>query len=73
MTDDWQNRSDQELIEKADQALTGHGALVEAMRRLRNSTDALCKSTDWYSQWLVGLTVILAVLTAVLVYKAFRP
>jgi hypothetical protein len=36
------------------------------MRRLR-------VSMDWYSRWLLGLTVILTVLTALLVYKEFRP
>jgi hypothetical protein len=73
MTMNWPKQSDDELIAEAQTGLRGQGAVVEAMRRLRISIDALRKSTDRYSWLLIGLTVVLAALTAVLVYKAFRP
>jgi hypothetical protein len=70
----WPELSDDELLSKARSGQeTFQAANIEAMRRLRNSTDALRKSTDLYSKMLIGLTVVLAVLTAVLVYKAIWP
>jgi hypothetical protein len=39
------------------------------MRRLRVSLDALRKSSDRYAKWMMFLTVVLTVLTALLVYK----
>jgi hypothetical protein len=46
---------------------------VEVARRLTSSLDAFHKSADRYSRLLLWLTVILAVLTAVLVYKELFP
>jgi hypothetical protein len=40
------------------------GASVEAMRRLRESIDKLRTSSDRYATWMLGLTVVLAILTA---------
>jgi hypothetical protein len=45
---------------------------VEAMRRLRKSTDRLRESSDYYGKWVVGLTIVLTILTALLVYKESR-
>ena len=66
MTNNWRGMDDDNLADEAQTGLRGQGALGEAMRRLR-------VSMDWYSRWLLGLTVILTVLTALLVYKEFRP
>jgi uncharacterized membrane protein len=53
---------------------------VEVARRLTSSIDIFRQSADQYSRWLfwltvalVLLTVVLAVLTGVLVYKALYP
>jgi hypothetical protein len=70
----WPEMSDDELRECARRGQEpAQVANVESMRRLRNSMDALRHSTDRYAVWLIGLTVVLAVFTAILVYKAFRP
>jgi hypothetical protein len=71
---DFSNEDDKALIvegQKDDQRY--QVAQLEAMRRLKNSMDNLRQSTDKYSRWLIWLTLVLAALTAVLVYKAFRP
>jgi hypothetical protein len=71
MTMNWPKQSDEELVAEAQTGLRGQGAVVEAMRRLRNSIEALRQSTNWYSGVMVFLTVVLTVLTALLVYKEF--
>jgi hypothetical protein len=72
MTTNWPQQSDDELIAKAQSGQEGYqGAAVEAMRRLRNSIDALRESSDRYAKWTMFLTIVLAVLTALLVYKEF--
>jgi hypothetical protein len=75
----WHDQSDDDLLNKAQEGMKGQGALVESMRRLRKSIDGLRESSDRYSKWvvgltivLVGLTIVLAILTALLVYKEFR-
>jgi hypothetical protein len=72
MTTNWPEQSDDELIAKAQSGQEGYqGVAVEAMRRLRNSIDALRESSDTYAKWMMFLTIVLAVLTALLVYKEF--
>jgi hypothetical protein len=53
---------------------------VEIARRFTDSIDVFRKSADQYSRWLfwltvvlVALTLVLAVLTGVLAYKALYP
>jgi hypothetical protein len=66
-------RTDDELFAAAEAGLKGHGAVVEAMRRLRNTLDALRRSNDRYSKLMSFLTIVLTILTAVQLYKVFRP
>jgi hypothetical protein len=72
MTMNWPKQSDDELIAEAQTGSRGQGAVVEAMRRLRSSIDALRQSFDYYATWMMALTIVLAILTALLVYKEFR-
>jgi hypothetical protein len=67
MPKQWTEATDEELVKSAQDGMQGQGAVVEAMRRLRVSTESLKVSTEKYSSWLVALTVILTVLTIVLV------
>jgi len=67
MPKEWTEATDEELVKHAQDGMQGQGAVVEAMRRLRVSTESLKVSTEKYSRWLVALTVILTVLTVVLV------
>ena len=55
---------DADLADAADAGLGGQGNIVEAMRRLRESTDNA-------SRWMIALTGVLVVLTAVLVWIGF--
>lgn len=61
--------SDNDLVNKAEMGLRGQGAVVKAMIQLRNSIDNLDKSTSLYSKWLIFLTIIIAALTLVLLFK----
>jgi hypothetical protein len=54
----WKDWSDDELSDEADEGRRGQGAVVEATRRFRVSSDK-------YSRRLVVLTVILTVLTLI--------
>jgi hypothetical protein len=70
MRPDWKSLSDDDLtISAQQQRYNAGGAVVESMRRLRVSLDALRKSSDRYAKWMMFLTVVLTVLTALLVYK----
>ena len=62
-------QSDDELFAAAEAGLKGMGSLVEAMRRLKVSNDALRRSTEIYGTWMIFLTVVLALLTLVLAFK----
>jgi hypothetical protein len=57
---DYENMKDKELNLRADNAAQGLGAIGERLRRLT-------KSTEYYSEWLMWLTIVIAVLTFVLV------
>ena len=59
LTEPWKSRTDDELADNAQSGLQGQGAMVEAMRRLRESNEKL-------TRLLIGLTVVLVVLTVVL-------
>jgi hypothetical protein len=71
MSMNWPDQTDQQLADEAQTGLRGQGAIVESNRRLRNSINAMRRSTDRYSGVMVFLTVILTILTALLVYKEF--
>ena len=59
--------SDDRLTHAADSGW-GDGPGLEMMRRLKNSTNRLEKTTSLYSRWLIILTVVLILLTVFLVY-----
>ncbi len=61
MGDDWKKLTDKELAEKVNASCGGFGGIVEAMRRLRRSGEAL-------SRWLIVLNCVLVLLTGVLVW-----
>ena len=71
MSMDWPDQTDKQLADEAQTGLRGQGAVVEANCRLRNSIEAMRRSTDRYSGVMVFLTVVLTILTALLVYKEF--
>jgi hypothetical protein len=73
MDDHGRDRTDDELFAAAEAGLKGQGAVVEAMRRLRNALDDLRQSSDKYSRRMLWLTIVLTVLTVVLAYKALWP
>ena len=64
---DWQNLTDDELAERANQGLSGQGAIAESMRRLREALHREERAIKWLTIVLVVLTVILVVLTIYLV------
>jgi hypothetical protein len=61
----WKDWTDDELANAAQQGLTGQGAPVEAMRRLRTTIETFSKSSDRYSRRMFWLTIVLLVLTLV--------
>jgi len=60
-----QNLTDDELAALATQGLAGQGAIVEAMRRLRESLEKQQKATNVLTAALVVLTVVLGILSLV--------
>lgn len=70
MSEDWANKSDEELATEANRGLSGQGAIVEMTRRLRDSNLATEKATtrltavvDGAKKVLIG--VIITVIGAV--------
>jgi hypothetical protein len=57
--------TDDELVELANEP-QGGGAVVEAMRRLREAVDNAKVSADRYSRIMLVLTCVLIILTIVL-------
>lgn len=66
---DFEKAQDKELVEEAQTGLRGQGAVVEMMRRLKDSIDKLESSTSNYSRWLIVLTLVIAILTLILLFK----
>jgi hypothetical protein len=65
MTSEWTELTDEKLADVAQQGMQGEGASVEAMRRLRVAVEKSSARSDTFSQRMLWLTVILAVLTLV--------
>jgi hypothetical protein len=63
---------DHELVEFASQPEGGGGAIVEAMRRLREATDKARVSADRYSRRMLFLTWVLVILTVVLAVPVIK-
>ena len=56
---DFQGKSDKELVEDSDIGVRGLGALVEIMRRLKDSIEKLDSSNRIYADKLTILTLVL--------------
>ena len=66
MTDEqWQDRTDDNLVEEAQTGLRGQGAVVEMMRRLKNSLVGQQKSTNRLTWGIALLTVALLILALI--------
>jgi hypothetical protein len=65
--------TDDRLTAEAESGLRGQGALVEAMRRLRESVDRFSTSSDTYARRMLWLTIAIGILTLVQVVVAFKP
>jgi len=66
MTDEqWQDRTDDNLVEEAQTGLRGQGAVVEMMRRLKNSLVEQQKSTNRLTWGIALLTVALLILALI--------
>lgn len=63
-------KTDQQLINDADQGLRGQGAVVEMMQRLKDSIENLNVTSTKLSKHMLILTWIIAGLTAVSVFVA---
>jgi hypothetical protein len=61
----WKDWTDDELADAAQQGMTGQGAHVEAMRRLKESIVTFSGSSDRYSRRMLWLTIVLLILTLV--------
>jgi hypothetical protein len=61
----WKDWTDDELADAAQQGMTGQGAQVEAMRRLKESIVTFSGSSDRYSWRMLWLTIVLLILTLV--------
>jgi hypothetical protein len=59
--------TDEELVELASEPEGGGGAVVEAMRRLREAVESSRVSADRYSRRMLFLTWVLVIVTIVLV------
>jgi CHASE3 domain sensor protein len=59
------NKTDQQLVESADQGLRGQGAVVEIMRRLKDSIENLNTTSAKLNQHMIFLTWAILILTAV--------
>jgi hypothetical protein len=79
MGGDLSKKTDEQLIADAGSGQESYQRVsVEVARRLRISLDALRRSSDRYAWWmtvltgiLIVLTLVIAALTAALVYKEF--
>jgi hypothetical protein len=65
MADQWQRKEDDELIREAQIGLSGQGAVVEMMRRLRDSLLRQQQATDRLSKWMLWLTIATVMLAIV--------
>lgn len=72
MPTDWQNLPDDELADVANRGLSGQGAIVESMRRLKVALHKEERAIKRLTFVLVVLTVILVVLTVFLVVPELR-
>ena len=66
----WEECTDVELIGEAEYR-TGQGAIVEAMRRLRQSIERFSASSDRYSRRMLWLNIVLTVLTLIQVIAVY--
>lgn len=63
-------KTDQELVNSADEGLKGQGAIVEIMKRLKDSIESLNATSTKLNRRMICLTWAILVLTAVSVIVA---
>ena len=63
MAERWNRLTEGELTEKADTGLQGQGAIVEAMRRLRVSSNRIAASANRLALTILVCTLVLIALT----------
>ncbi len=68
MVNEWQKKTDDELVDEAQTGLRGQGAAVEMTRRLRDSLVKQLKATNRLTKWIRVLTFSLLVITAVIAW-----
>ena len=68
---DFEKVSDRELAEEAQTGLRGQGAVVEMMRRLKNTIVEQTRSTNRLNKFLLWFTIAITLLTAVQLYFQF--
>ena len=64
MTEDWESKSDQELVRGAQTGLAGQGDVAEMSRRLKDSTKKLARTNVklmWASLALTGVMLVLMI------------
>ena len=59
------NRTDEQLVESAERGLSGQGAVVEIMRRLKDSIESLNTTSTNLNRQMIFLTWAILILTAV--------
>ena len=69
----WEQKTDEQLAQEADDGLKGQGAVVTTMCRLRDALVKQQKSTNCLTWVILGCTVVLVILTGVLVFVAVEP
>lgn len=62
---DWASLTDEQLAADADRGLSGQGSVVEAMRRLRESTAKQQSAMKTLTKWVTWLTFVLVVFSAI--------
>jgi hypothetical protein len=72
MSSKWEALDDEELANFANGGLTGQGAVVWAMRRLRISNEKLTQQIIRLTRMLVGFTIVIMILTAILIVQGAR-
>ena len=63
-------KTDQELVNSADEGLKGQGAIVDMMKRLKDSIESLNATSTKLNHRMIYLTWTILILTAVSVIVA---
>ena len=69
---DFDKATDKALADEAQTGLRGQGAVVEMMRRLKDSVDKLNQSTTKLNRRLLWVTVAILILTIIQIFIQFK-